>query len=408
MCPIVVFFEVVLPAVQISEEGLGQIISEEGAGTFFTFYNTLKIVLGLGVVLSLLRFFVGFSKIIELKKTAKRGQIFGIPVLFTSEIKTPFSFFNNLFWSTQLNHLSEEEQRQMVLHESAHIKKLHSFDVMFFELVTVVFWWNPLTYAYKISLREIHEFQADAYAIGQTNNRQYGRLLISLSQSFSALLPLRSQPTLANHFFHSQLKKRIMMMTKKKSSGALRFKYLLILPVLLTVIFACETVVQNELPEIDETTKAKIAEDDNILKYVTDTIITFDPETKEETIETVETPIYKVAERMPRFPGCEDEPGGEEAVRKCSNQKLMENIFTNLKYPKEAKDNGVEGMVVISFVVGRFNGSILEPEIVKSLSPECDAEVMRVVKNMPPWIPGEHDGKKVDVKYHLPVKFKLE
>jgi TonB family protein len=218
----------------------------------------------------------------------------------------------------------------------------------------------------------------------------------------------RNSPVLANHFFHSQLKKRIMMMTKKKSEATSRLKYLLVLPLLTMLIFACESVTQNEMPEIDKTTKAKIAEDSDNIEFISDTIITFDPATSKESMQIVQSAVYKKADVMPHYPGCEDEPGGQEAIEKCATQKLMQSLFSDLRYPKAAKDVGLEGMVVVSFVVGGHAGEIFDKKIVKSLSPECDAEVMRVINQMPPWIPGQVDGKNVNVRFNLPVKFKLQ
>ena len=400
-------FEVVLPAIQVTADGLNQPVFTEESTSVFTFFNILKTVLFIGACLTAARFFIGFFKIIRLKNKAEKSQISGVPVFLTSEIHTPFSFFNNLFWSTQLAHLSAEEKRQIVLHESAHMKKLHSLDVVLIELVAIVFWWNPLAYAFKKSLREIHEFQADDYAIRQTNKQQYGRLLITQSRTFTNLLTGSSSPALANHFFHSQLKKRIMMMTKKKSAATSQWKYLLVLPLLMTLVFACETVVQNEMPEIDEATKERIAENDKNVEYLIDTIITFNPETYEESMQIVKHSVLKVAEVMPRFPGCEDEEGGDEEKKACAQQRMLEHIYKSLKYPTKAKDDGVEGMVVASFIVGT-SGEIYDTKVVRNLSPECDAEVLRVIGEMPPWNPGMQAGKNVNVRFHLPIKFKLQ
>ena len=102
--------------------------------------------------------------------------------------------------------------------------------------------------------------------------------------------------------------------------------------------------------------------------------------------------VFIVVEKMPSF------PGGDAAMRKFINN--------NIKYPKIAEENGVEGRVVVSFVVGR-TGEITDVEIMGNPDKHLAAEAIRIVKSMPKWTPGEQRGKPVKVKYVLPVVFKL-
>lgn len=97
-------------------------------------------------------------------------------------------------------------------------------------------------------------------------------------------------------------------------------------------------------------------------------------------------------ERMPQF------KGGTEALYKF--------ITENLEYPSKAKEDGVEGRVVIRFIISK-SGKVSDIEVVKSLSKECDAEAIRLVESMPDWIPGMIEGEPVDVQYTLPVRFKI-
>lgn len=87
-------------------------------------------------------------------------------------------------------------------------------------------------------------------------------------------------------------------------------------------------------------------------------------------------------------------------------QGLMTFMGENLKYPEQAREKGVEGVVVVSFVVQK-DGSISNAEIIRGIGAGCDEEAMRVVKAFPNWTPGEKDGKKVNTKMNLPVKYKL-
>ena len=398
-------FEVWLPAVQILPEG-GVIAPAVESAETFSWISLFWTIYLLGVMLAGVRFLIGIFKINRLRISGELSKISGIEVIKTNKIETPFSFFGNLFWSKKLDSLNHVEQQQIILHESAHIRQGHSFDVMIFEIAGILLWWNPMVYAFKHSIREVHEFLADDYVIRQSNKQQYGRMLLGQSEAFSSLINGNSL-ALANHFFHSQLKKRIMMMTKEKSVGLSRLKYLLLLPLTAMLIFACEKTAENEFSDYDKELVKEAASEDLGEEFVTDTVITFNPETFEETIQIVKSSIYKVVEVMPRFPGCEDETGGAEAIKKCAQKELLMHIYKNIKYPKTAKDAGVEGTSVVSFVVGSY-GNISDAKILRSVHPDCDAEVLRIVNAMPPWIPGEQAGKKVNVRYNLPVKFKLQ
>lgn len=107
----------------------------------------------------------------------------------------------------------------------------------------------------------------------------------------------------------------------------------------------------------------------------------------------VENKVFDVVEQMPSF------PGGPSA--------LMKYLSENIKYPVVAQENGVQGRVVVSFVVER-DGSITDVKVVRSVDPSLDREATRVVKSMPKWIPGKQNGSAVRVKYNVPVSFKLQ
>ena len=103
--------------------------------------------------------------------------------------------------------------------------------------------------------------------------------------------------------------------------------------------------------------------------------------------------VFDVVEQMPSF------PGGPSA--------LLEWLSNNVKYPVVAQENGVQGRVVVSFVVER-DGSITDVKVVRGVDPSLDKEASRVVKAMPRWIPGKQNGSAVRVKYNVPVAFRLQ
>ena len=106
-----------------------------------------------------------------------------------------------------------------------------------------------------------------------------------------------------------------------------------------------------------------------------------------------ENKVFDVVEQMPSF------PGGMGA--------LMSWLSQNIKYPVIAAENGVQGRVIVQFVVEK-DGSITDVKVAKSVDPSLDKEAARVVKSMPHWIPGKQNGSAVRVKYTVPVTFKLQ
>lgn len=112
---------------------------------------------------------------------------------------------------------------------------------------------------------------------------------------------------------------------------------------------------------------------------------------EEEDVE--EQQIFQVVEEMPEFPG---------GVAEC-----LKFLAKNIKYPTIAQENGVQGRVIVQFVVNQ-DGSIVDPLVVRSVDPYLDKEALRVIKMMPKWKPGKQRGKAVRVKYTVPVTFKLQ
>lgn len=144
-------------------------------------------------------------------------------------------------------------------------------------------------------------------------------------------------------------------------------------------------IAENDA-NVEETT-IKSSEDDNTaveIKYV-------EPVVEEE--EPVEEEIFMVVEQMPEFPG--------------GMAELMRFLSKNIKYPTIAQENGVQGRVIVQFVVNQ-DGSIVDPVVMRSVDPYLDKEALRVISTMPKWKPGMQRGKAVRVKYTVPVTFKLQ
>ena len=138
--------------------------------------------------------------------------------------------------------------------------------------------------------------------------------------------------------------------------------------------------------DVEETT-IKSSEDDNTaveIKYI-------EPVVEEE--EPVEEEIFMVVEQMPEFPG--------------GMAELMKFLSKNIKYPTIAQENGIQGRVIVQFVVNQ-DGSIVDPVVMRSVDPYLDKEALRVISTMPKWKPGMQRGKAVRVKYTVPVTFRLQ
>lgn len=132
-----------------------------------------------------------------------------------------------------------------------------------------------------------------------------------------------------------------------------------------------------------------------------------------QAVQLNSTKQFVVVEEMPRFTGCEDMRGTAKDKEMCAQHDMLMFLYKNLKYPREARENGVEGMVVAQFVVDT-TGQLLDMNIVREIGGDCGTAVLEVLEamnttfNNKPFTPGRQSGKKVKVLYTLPVKFKLE
>lgn len=122
-------------------------------------------------------------------------------------------------------------------------------------------------------------------------------------------------------------------------------------------------------------------------------------------IENDDDNVYNFVKEMPRFPGCENLTSTER--EKCSDEKLIAHIKKEINYPPIARENGIEGTVVVKFVVGK-TGEISNAQIMRDIGGGCGQEALRIVNAMPGWIPGENGNGPVNVSFTLPVKFRLE
>ena len=154
-------------------------------------------------------------------------QLDNIHFVNTDEPGTPFSFFRWLFWNRNIE-LSSEKGEQVFRHELFHIRQKHSWDIVFMELITVVFWINPFYHLLKKELKAIHEFVADEFATKVNEKWKYAELLL--------MQALNTQNHLLNPFFNNQIKRRIAMITSSTKPSYQYLRKVMVLPIAVIVV----------------------------------------------------------------------------------------------------------------------------------------------------------------------------
>ena len=149
---------------------------------------------------------------------------------------------------------------------------------------------------------------------------------------------------------------------------------------------------KDEMKSQEELTNANVAISVADVKCVSNGTVDI-ADVKAAVTEVEPEKIWDVIEQMPSFPGGDGE--------------LMATLSKNIKYPVIAQENGIQGKVILGFVVTK-TGAISDVTVLRSLDPSCDKEAIRVVKLLPKWIPGKQNGENVNVRYTLPVVFKLQ
>ena len=383
-----------------------------------------------GVLFFLVRLGVGVVRNARLGRRGSERLDDGTRLVLHDGRYAPFSWMHTIVVSRR----DYDANAPMILaHEREHIRLGHSWDILLCQLCTAFQWFNPAAWLVGRELRAVHEYEADeAMLRSGTDARHYQMKLIetALGARFNSI---------ANNFTHCSTKKRILMMMKKQTSPWARLKVLYVLPVAALVLLAASC--DNPKEEADAQKVSRVAElaseaepllvvdgnivtaevykslnpDDidhvDVLKSEAATaawgtqgangvvVVTTKKAAIEEKIkegkvteEDYDQLTFNVVEKMPEFEGGMD--------------GMMSFLQKNIKYPAEAKEKGDEGRVIVQFVVEK-DGSIVEPKVVKSVSPELDAEALRVVQMMPKWKPGQQRGKNVRVQFTLPVSFRL-
>ncbi|HLO45356.1 MAG TPA: TonB family protein [Leadbetterella sp.] len=295
---------------------------------------------------------------------------------------TAFSFFGKIFIDKHL------EQNSIIFkHEDIHVKQKHFLDLIFFEVLQVVFWFNPIIYFYKKSIAIIHEFLADEEASKIAQNKiAYASLLVS--KQFS----IQPATAFTQHFFnHSTLKSRIIMLSKNPSKKTAWLKYGLLAPAffVMLVISSFTIVDTQQIGNVLTKLEEKPLKNEEINHTVSSKFEIKSDTTKPSQIEE----IFTTVDQNPEY------PGGMSAMYRYLGQNII--------YPGKAQKANIQGKVFVKFVI-KADGTIDQIKIAKGVNPDLDNEAMRVVRNMPNWHPAMQNGKPVAVYYNLPINFRLE
>jgi hypothetical protein len=206
--------------------------------------DILPVVYVVGAGLFLLLFIVRLGRLALLVRRCGCVRHRGLRVVLCGHPGESFSFFKYVFLNK--SKVPEGDMDRVLAHELAHVRQLHSFDIVFSELLTVIQWCNPFVWPYKRSLRETHEYLADRAVIAQGCSLARYQLLIVEQHVGGELLEL------ASSFRTSQIKRRIVMLSKQQTKGLARWKPLLALPlaVALVLVFAESRTVVKEGPAV--------------------------------------------------------------------------------------------------------------------------------------------------------------
>ena len=310
----------------------------------------------------------------------------GVTLVVHNQEIAPFSWMKYIVISRKD---LEENGREILIHEMAHIHHRHSVDLLVADICIFFQWFNPGAWLLKQELQNVHEYEADETVINEgVNAKEYQLLLIKKAVGTRLY-------SMANSFNHSKLKKRITMMLKEKSNPWARLKYLYVLPLAAIAVTA---FARPEISEkMEEISAVKVNDLAEIVqeKVLQDTVKVSKDEKKDDLVvsgvkskEEEEIVIFEVVEQMPEY------PGGMSALQKYLSEKIAGS-------PMKGKAGG---RVMVGFTVAE-TGKIKDVRVLQSHEASLNQAAERIVSEMPDWIPGKQRGRPVPVKYTVPIRF---
>lgn len=376
------------------------VVTSTDAGSFslqsiqgYLFY----VYLGISLLL-VANFLIKLCMLLRIRLASQRTQYRGTTLYVPRGEMAPFSFFNWIFVDPA--RFSESEISEVVLHEQTHSKGGHSFDLLILEVVKILCWVNPFVWLLSREVEQNLEYIADNAVVSSgIDAKAYQYHLVEVASN----TPISVLHTGFNYY---NLKKRILVLNQKRSKRITCAKYALLVPVCVLFIAtnSIETVTKlansmvSEIKEIP----AQLAAAQHLPQVTLPQFMQKDKSEQPVSL-VVEKPkakpldpneeIFVTVEDMPEFPG--------------GQRNLMSFIGRNIKYPVVAQENGIQGRVVVQFVINK-EGQVADATVVRGVDPSLDKEALRVINAMPNWKPGSQRGNPVNVKYTVPVQFRLQ
>lgn len=331
------------------------------------------------------------------------------------------TFFNSIFLGADL---SEKEREQILTHELVHVRQKHTLDLLFFEVLKIIFWFNPLIYIYQNRISVLHEFLADAGVVKKVKKQDYfGQLLNSAFNT--------EDISFINQFFNkSIIKKRIVMLQKNRSKSTSKFKFLFTLPLLLAMLtyvsYSQDPVRSPEEKELTAQEKIErieaifgdgtelTSEDRKEIEGILKTVSTQDLEKyskRGEKVQVQKSPSgmgdvpFAVIDEVPVFPGCESLDSNEDR-KTCMSEKVIEFVNKNFNTSLGNQLNLTRiNRVYVQFKISK-DGNV-EVLGARAPHPALEEEARRVVNLLPQMTPGKQNGQEVGVLYSLPITFQV-
>ena len=350
-------------ALTIVGVGAGQ---EAPAAAAFPWARVLLAVYLLGGLVTLALYLVSAWKMRRLIASGVATEREGCRLVVLDRETPSFSWRRSVVMSRK----DLEENPAIFAHERMHVQCRHSLDLLLFLPLQLLFWWNPLVWITREELRLVHEYEADEGVIQQgIDVTQYQLLLVRKAVG-------EHRFTLASGFQHAKLKNRITMMLKSNSSRWMRWSYLAMIPVLALLMYSCNPSRKTQEPAVSidnngDMTTIQVKSDDLAQEAVP----------------------FSAIEVKPTFNG-----GDANEFSKWVNAQLT--------YPEQAKNDGIQGRVMIQFTIGA-DGAVRDAQVVRGVREDLDAEALKVINASPKWTPGQQNGKAVPVTFTFPIVFQL-
>ncbi|MDN5205397.1 M56 family metallopeptidase [Fulvivirgaceae bacterium BMA10] len=356
----------------------GLVSTEDKVYSIFTPQNLLLGTYIVGAGFFTMRFALQVTQIAKLihKNKQHRSQWQGCHLIETNGKLPTFSFFRYLFWDNSLP-FEDLEKDQILKHELVHIHQKHSLDIIYFELLNILLWFNPVIYLFRSAAADNHEFIADKTVSRFSTKKLYARLMVR--QLFGSM-----NLSLVSHFNKSQVKKRLEMM-KLSGKKTQLWKLLLAAPLalMLFTLFAFD-VTEDRLTDFNYSNGPK----DNAV------------ETSGPVLpNSVEIPLNSNSSSNEIFTIVEEPPSPEGGMK-----AFYEYVHQNIRYPGDQQEK-IEGKVFVQFVINE-RGQVTEAKVAKGLEERFDKEALRIINNSPLWKPGKQKGLPAKVRMIIPITFK--